>query len=234
VQIRRLRNDLVVFVTLHSRNVYATFDVVGAVEDATTLVRQQTLLERAREAFEGHGIQLRFEDRARVPRPGERRSARGTIWHESDLIDRRRLYLRALRDPRTDFVFDMLSTTVGFVPFIGDVFDIGHLAYALLTGEDFAGRDVDTEDLLWMGLALLPAVPYIARHARGAAPFRRARRLIEESNLSLEEMRRIIRLRRPGLSRIGRDAPAHADVVRLAVASGLPRDALLLEVSRRR
>lgn len=216
VQLGRAGRDLVVTVTLDA-NTYASLGVYGADESIISLVTGETLLERAQDELAGQGVQLRFVTRGHVPRPGERQRTEGQPWDRYVAGDGRRLY--ALRDQEADLVYDILSTAGGFIPILGDAFDIGQLVYALITGRDFIGREVSTTELLLMGLALVPLIPNVGRlSGRIGEGIARARELAARFPGGLDALRVIIRARRAAR---GAGSP---EVARVAVASRMMRD----------
>jgi len=216
--------DLVVTITL-SRNTYASFGVYGAGETLITLARGQSLLERARAEFDGNGVQLRFIESDTVPRPHDRQSRTGRPWHDYVAGDLSRR-LSARRDLEFDLLYDILSTGAGFIPLIGDAFDVGHLVYALLTGEDFVGREISTTELLVMGLAVLPSVPNLGGLTlRARDQLDGARRLAASFPGGIDALRRIVHLRSAGRS--------SSDRARIAIASRMFRDLELTDLLRR-
>jgi hypothetical protein len=212
-----------------SRNCVATFSVPGAGENVWTRAHGADVVERARAAFEGSGIALRVLVADDVPRPGEAQRRQGDPWYASAEVGAR---LRVVPVPaeRLYGLADLADDVVGAVPVVGDLYDLGHLVYALVTGERFSGDPVDDMDLLAMGLAVLPGIPSAVQRLRNLGPrVGAARARIERSLLGFDGVRAAVRAHRPRLAGLDEAVPALARA-EPALVHGIVRDERLAGV----
>lgn len=158
--------DVSVLVTL-SKNVKATFTVAGSESDNIL----ESLKESAKDQLEGKHVDLNIRNLGphldEVPRPDQRTKRKGKAWH-----DWPKLNLKPRPGPPDPRIIAM-DLVVGFIPGVGDIYDVAKVGYALATGEDFAGQNVKDSDLALIGITLLPAVPSSIRVLRGTSDLNR-------------------------------------------------------------
>ncbi len=182
-----------------SNNCWITMQVNGALIDLSRALGDEVLRARLESLQTEWGIdlQLRSVNLNEVPRPGQTERADGVAWYTADgqrIIHR----LESMRDDGRDTAYLLLSTGVGFIPVVGDLFDLGQLVFALITGEDFSGEPMEADDLILLAIALLPGVPSAIRTMESSLA--RARSRLEAAAVSFEQYYDAVAAYRPALA----------------------------------
>lgn len=130
-----------------------------------------------------------------VPQQGEAIGTRGLVEPQGGGRSPR-FDFRWRFSPRTRHTITGIETMLGFVPVVGDAYDIAQTIYAGITGEDFWGDPVSPEEMGLMAVGcLISLVPIagdsLATVQRGLRRFRRLRRLADV--LGTEEVTEAIR-----------------------------------------
>lgn len=105
-----------------------------------------------------------------VPRAGENVTIQGTHSHSHPANLRAGVRIVPRVEEGRTIARALLDLSLGAIPYVGDIIDIGELALGVTTGRDRYGERVTTEGLVLSGLgAILPLVsgPAIRRAAQG-------------------------------------------------------------------
>lgn len=107
-------------------------------------------------------LRLARLDHMQVPRPLDRLRTQGEPWVSASVL--RGQITRLPPTPVEELADRLALTAIGFLPVIGDLYDLTEFAYAVTTDHDLSGESTDAHDKLILALCLLPAVPGALRH----------------------------------------------------------------------
>jgi hypothetical protein len=212
VQVDTSRDERWRLMVTVSNNCWITMQVNGALIDLSRALGDEVLRARLASLQDEWGIdlQLRSVSLRDVMRPGQTDNTEGVAWHSPDgmrLIHR----LDAMSDPGRETAYLLLTTGVGFIPVVGDLFDLGQLVFALITGEDFSGEPMEADDLILLAIALLPGVPSAISSLESRLA--RVRSRLDAAAVGFEQYYDAVATSRPALARLlgTRSSPRSAE-----------------------